>query len=90
MAKSSPQRPGVRVVDYAIIDEDGRRWDFDFDIGWRSDVATLVGEVRPVRIFAGHYADTREISGEALERLDKEAQAGVYRSGAQSVVLVSE
>jgi hypothetical protein len=90
VAKSSPKQPGVRVVDYAIIDEDGRRWDFDFDIGWRSDVATLVGEVRPVRTFAGHYADTPEITGEVLDKLGKEAQGGAYRPGAQSIVYVSE
>jgi hypothetical protein len=90
MAKQKPKDPKVRVVDYAIIDESGRRWEFDFAIGWRTDVAALVSDVRPGRLLAGHYADTRDLSREALERLEGEVEGGVYRSGADSIVYISE
>jgi hypothetical protein len=90
MAKQKPKDPEVRVVDYAIIDETGRRWEFDFGIGWRTDVASLLSDVRPVRILAGHYADTRDLSSEALGRLAGSVEGGVYRSGTDSIVYIAD
>lgn len=90
MARQEPKEPGVRILDYTLIDEAGRRWEFDFAIGWRTYVADLISEVRPLRILAGHYADTRELSSDALEELDGDVEGGVYRSGADSIVYISE
>lgn len=91
MPKKLPKPQGIRVVNYALIDESGRTWDFDFTVGWESDVAAVVRDVRPGRVLVGHYADTADLSEEALARLGElnDVQAGVYRSNGESIVYVS-
>jgi hypothetical protein len=90
MAKQKPKEPKVRIVDHALVDEAGQRWEFDFATGWRTDVAELISDVRPLRILAGHYADTRELSSDALGQIDTDAEGGVYRSHAGSIVYILE
>ena len=90
MADQEPTEPRVQIVDDTLIDEVGRRWEFDFAIGWRTDVVALLGDVRPVRILGGDYADARELPGDALGRLEGTVEGGVYRSDADCIVYISE
>jgi hypothetical protein len=92
VARKSTKHPSnqVRLIDMAVLDEAGNRYEFERDFGWNQTLEEALAVTSEPRVFIDSFGSMRESARRNVERdtgSDQDfASAGVYRSGSRSII----